>query len=95
MQKIADQFAGATFNGMEDIKDYHTSSHNGETVRWGADFVFCNRHYTPEALQAVMEQIGVTEMAFVTHSGLAYLDSRYTNDDKRREIYAAARETSF
>jgi hypothetical protein len=33
-------FSGATFDGSTDSKNYHTRDWNGETVYWGADYVF-------------------------------------------------------
>ena len=33
-------FSGATFDGMTDSKNYHSRDWNGETVYWGADYVF-------------------------------------------------------
>lgn len=42
VQAVGNFFAGATFDGMTDYKDYRTSEFNGETVYWGADFVFTN-----------------------------------------------------
>jgi hypothetical protein len=52
VKAVADQFSGATFDGMIDLKSYHSSQHNGEEVHWGADFVFVNRDFS----QAVEEK---------------------------------------
>lgn len=43
VEAIAGQYAGATFDGMRDLKEHHTSELNGQLVRFGADFVFCRR----------------------------------------------------
>jgi hypothetical protein len=49
VERVAKGFAGATFDGMTDCKNYHTSQLNGETVHHGADFVFCTREASEEA----------------------------------------------
>lgn len=49
VNKIAKQYEGATFDGMNDLKEYHTSLvyFDGDdlprSVRFGADFVFVRR----------------------------------------------------
>src|SRR5262245_4943289 len=43
VERIAGQFAGATFDGMTDSMHYHTTTLDGRDVRLGSDFVFCNR----------------------------------------------------
>jgi len=40
---IAGQFAGADFDGMQDLKTYHRSVWNGRVVHWGADYVHVYR----------------------------------------------------
>jgi hypothetical protein len=50
VKQITDKFEGATFDGMQDLKEYHESVYHGETVRFGVDFIFCNRHYSDEFL---------------------------------------------
>jgi hypothetical protein len=52
VKAVADQFSGAAFDGMIDLKSYHSSHHNGEEVHWGADFVFVTREFS----QAVEEK---------------------------------------
>jgi hypothetical protein len=39
-------FHGASFDGMTDMKSYHDSQHNGETVSFGADYIFFSRELT-------------------------------------------------
>lgn len=48
VEKVAKQFAGASFDGMIDLKSYHTSQHEGQEVHWGADFVFVTQDFSPE-----------------------------------------------
>ena len=41
---VAGSFAGATFDGMQDLKEYNKPTEvNGEMISWGADFVFVDR----------------------------------------------------
>lgn len=60
---IAKRFEGAAFDGMIDLKEYHTSSLNGERVRFGADFVMSQRDLSYDLLlecaERIAEQYGV------------------------------------
>lgn len=40
VEKVARRFEGAKFDGMIDLKTYHTSILDGRQVHFGADFVF-------------------------------------------------------
>lgn len=59
VEKVAKQYEGATFDGMIDLKEYKDSLvyFDGEdtptVVKFGADFVFCDRDLSP----AYMEQL--------------------------------------
>lgn len=44
---ITSAYQGASFDGMTDLMSYHTSQVNGETVHFGADFIFCHRTHSP------------------------------------------------
>lgn len=57
VQKITEQFAGATFDAMADLKNYHDSELNGERVHFGADFVFTRRQISPELMTRVAERV--------------------------------------
>ena len=51
VEKVAKVFEGSTFDGMIDLKSYHTSTlvnEDGTTraVHFGADYVFCRREVT-------------------------------------------------
>jgi len=54
VDEVVGKYAGATFNGMIDMKEYHPSTlianEDGtfEDVRYGADFVQTHRDYSPE-----------------------------------------------
>lgn len=66
VEHVAGQFAGASFDGMTDMKTYHTDYLVGENtikaIRYGADFVFCTRHISKQlgerALRYVRAQCG-------------------------------------
>lgn len=40
---ILQQFQGASFDGMIDLKSYHSSEWHGEPVHFGSDYVFGHR----------------------------------------------------
>ena len=44
VEEVAGGFKGATFDGMTDSMNYHTSMLDGVPVRYGADFVFVRRN---------------------------------------------------
>lgn len=53
VEKVAHLYEGATFDGSQDLKEYHSSlmtdaNGNTEKVDFGADFIFVNRNYSPE-----------------------------------------------
>lgn len=54
VEAVVKFFAGATFDGMIDLKEYVSRQFGGEEVHFGADFVFVNRsvsdHYKELAL---------------------------------------------
>ncbi len=62
VDEIAQRFAGASFDGMVDLKSYHESEHEGERVHFGADYVFCQRResdaWTVEVLERIVELAG-------------------------------------
>lgn len=51
VRRVAGAFAGASFDGMIDLKSYHTSVWNGQPVHFGADFVFCTRYITADLMR--------------------------------------------
>jgi hypothetical protein len=71
VERVAKEFAGATFDGMIDLKSYHASEFNGEQVHWGADFVFCDRDLSdderervrPLVVEAIERAYGTTALA--------------------------------
>lgn len=58
VEPFVSKFAGATFDGMQDLKEYHDFvTEDGEHIRYGADFVFCQRERSAEFTQRVMEAV--------------------------------------
>lgn len=51
--QVANQFAGADFDGMQDLKTYKEAMFNGERVHFGADFVFVNRNLSAETRERI------------------------------------------
>jgi hypothetical protein len=48
-EKVAGHFHGATFDGMQDLKEYNGSP-------YGNDYIFFERRYTAECLKAAAEK---------------------------------------
>ena len=65
VEQVAKLFEGATFDGMQDLKSYHSSllagpGGNVREVRFGADFIFCERYISDgfaERCKAKLERI--------------------------------------
>lgn len=79
VQQIADAYTGATFDGMQDLKEYHDSDLGGERVAFMCDFAFTQRELSPEFLSVVTADISAkygmdAPAVMVSASGSAYLD---------------------
>jgi hypothetical protein len=57
VEAIAGHFHGATFNSCEDLTERKISVLNGEEVRFGNDFLFCDRNYSREKFEAIVKEI--------------------------------------
>jgi len=61
VEATAKLYQGATFDGMTDVRHYHDSllSTDGgaEVVRYGADFVFCQRSLSPEFMAELENEL--------------------------------------
>ncbi|MBA3921284.1 MAG: hypothetical protein H0X31_06105 [Nostocaceae cyanobacterium] len=57
VEAIVDQFKGSTFNSSEDLKSTRYSTWNGETVRWGSDFVFTHRSFSKDFFEKVASEV--------------------------------------
>lgn len=69
VDKIAKQYAGATFDGMQDLKEYHDSvlvDAQGvpRQVSFGADFVFTGRKVDTRTKAAIVQAVTSTHSAF-------------------------------
>lgn len=90
VRAITQHFAGASFDGMVDLKEYHDTEHNGETVHFGADYVFDSREYSREFTQTVAaivaNEYGVDCPVLNQYDWFDYspdtkpVDSRFGND---------------
>lgn len=53
VESVVGHYHGASFDGMQDLKESHDSELNGEIVHYGNDYLFCERKYTKQALEEV------------------------------------------
>ena len=88
---VAKKFAGATFDGMQDLKEYHSSEFEGRRVHWGADFVFTDREYTAEFLTRVLARGAVKDdravkAEVVADAGHAYIKMNGVDQCTERTI---------
>lgn len=51
VEKLVGHFEGASFDGMQDLKEYHDSIWSGKIVRFDNDFLFFNRHYSDKSIE--------------------------------------------
>lgn len=51
VEGIAETFSGSYFDGMIDYKGAIRNMIGGEVVRFGADFIFCNREHSDAAIE--------------------------------------------
>lgn len=52
VESLVGKYKGSTFDGMIDLRSYHDSDLNGESVHFGNGHLFCKRSYSPEFLKA-------------------------------------------
>ena len=57
VEAIVGRFAGATFDGMIDLKEYREALVNGQRVHYGADYVHTQRYLSGSYLRAVAERV--------------------------------------
>lgn len=57
VEAITDGFNGAYFDGMIDYKGSVYHMMNGEQVRFGADFIFCERDFSDAAVQRAIDRV--------------------------------------
>lgn len=57
VEGIANNYQGADFDGMQDLKTYRTAMVDGQPVRYGADYIFCNRELSQEFRVSVARRV--------------------------------------
>jgi hypothetical protein len=57
VDSLVKRFEGASFDGMIDLKSYHSSDLAGREVHFGADYVFTSRSFSVERTKEVLEEI--------------------------------------
>ncbi len=89
---VAKKFAGATFDGMIDLKEYHDSIYNGKTVHFGADFIFTERKISDDVNVSVAKGI-------CKDYGVDYSDDMYSvrigNQFLNELVWAITRTTDY
>lgn len=95
VDKIASFFSGATFDSSIDLKSYHTSHLNGETVHFGADFVFCDRVLSESAKAIVTQEFQAKFPGGIVKFNLYYGDWRCDDDAMQREYRYMQTRRSF
>lgn len=86
---IAKRFEGASFDGMQDLKEYHNSILNGRPVKFGPDYVFVNRHVSESHWNRIGEILnerisGLTSYVLdrYRHQALSTWDARWETLDR-------------
>lgn len=74
VETIASTFSGSYFDGSTDYKGSTYALIDGKQVRFGADFIFCNRDTSRALLERVMAR-GVRKWGAEFFDGLAIKDS--------------------
>lgn len=96
VEPVAKMYAGATFDGMRDLKEYHSRFLAGEDgqpreVHFGADFVFVNRDYSlpvmTETVRKVADRWGVEPPEI--HEPTDYRGAEVSSDDPPGWTYGA------
>lgn len=99
VEAIAKTFAGASFDGMQDLKTCNTHTLDGQTVRFGSDYVFCDRECSDAAranLMTVLGRMSVDERDALIHSlGLRYLRGSEDLQSVARAIFSAMPRPEF
>lgn len=68
---VVSKYQGASFDGMIDLKSYHTSDLNGEQVHFGADYIFTSRGFSVAFMQRRAAKIAAkygAELVIVTEN---------------------------
>lgn len=95
VEAVTRLYTGATFDGMRDLKEYHSSiltdeDGNVREVRFGADFIFCSRNHSAERVEKAVAKVegdfGLDDGFFTVYTrdaGTASASSPDYNMDRR------------
>jgi hypothetical protein len=84
VEAVAKRFSGAYFDGQQDYKGCTFAMLDGQVVRFGADFVFCNRTHSAD-------QIGKACASVARRFGMAFVPTAFDFKTGRlHEIYPGA-----
>ena len=92
VEAIAGKYDGASFDGMEDLKSYHQSELDGETVHFSNDWTSCNRKYSVQFMTDVArrycERYRLAMPKIEVSCNDAYIERDYTRgrEDYRQRI---------
>ena len=60
VEQVVGVFEGSYFDGMQDYKGSNYANLDGQEVKFGADYIFVRRNYTPELMTEVAQQVAQT-----------------------------------
>lgn len=90
VEKITRQFEGSTFDGMIDLKSYHSNMLNGEEVHFGADSVHVEHKHSvalvTKVAQAYCNRYSVEMPEILESCGSGYIGWTASNRDLRDTI---------
>jgi hypothetical protein len=105
VERLTKMFEGSDFDAGQDLKTYKDHEWMGKRVHFCVDHVICDRSYTPEAVQIVIEQAAASGMlrlpvlveSTLTEKGEAHGYPVFAPGDweSRRAVRNTLRETSF
>jgi hypothetical protein len=102
VEHFINHFHGATFDGMEDLKEYHVSEYEGKAVRFSNDFLFINRSFSEQVYKDYAawhnEYWGDSQISYVegTQKSWGYHSGYCTGDhDALRRMNEYLQNTGF
>jgi hypothetical protein len=101
VEKVTNQFEGASFDSMQDLKTSHTSELNGEIVHHGSDYIFTRRALSVEFLTNIATQYcnryreEMPEIKTWGSKDSAYIEENYSDHwHSSNQIMRKANETN-
>ena len=101
VRTITNKFEGATFDSSIDLKSYHISELDGETVRFGADFIGTTRNLSVDFLTNIAAQYcnryneQMPEIKAWGSDNKAYIEQNYSDHwHPSNQIMRKAQETN-